>query len=55
MDKSARINELAEKLEELARSMNRARPGSYTSDVLRFYAYEIDAIARSLREVTLEK
>jgi hypothetical protein len=50
----ARINELAQQLEQLVQDMNRARPGSYATDVLRFYACEIGDIAKALRQVTLE-
>jgi hypothetical protein len=46
----ARILELAEQLEQLVQDMNRARPGSYTTDVLRFYACEIDDIAKALKQ-----
>jgi hypothetical protein len=46
----ARINELAQQLEKLVQDMNRARPGSYTTDVLRFYACEIDDIAKALKQ-----
>jgi hypothetical protein len=49
--KLARIGKLAEQLEQLAQDMNRARPGSYATDVLRFYACEIDDIAKALRQV----
>jgi hypothetical protein len=45
----ARIIELAEQLEQLVQDMNRARPGSYATDVLRFYACEIDDIAKALK------
>jgi hypothetical protein len=52
--KLARIDKLAKQLEQLAQDMNRARPGSYATDVLRFYACEIDDIAKALRQqVTL--
>jgi hypothetical protein len=46
----ARVKELAEQLEQLVQDMNRARPGSYATDVLRFYAYEIDDIAKALKQ-----
>jgi hypothetical protein len=46
-----RVNELAQQLEQLVQDMNRARPGSYTTDVLRFYACEIDDIAKALKQV----
>jgi hypothetical protein len=46
----ARINELALQLEQLVQDMNRARPGSYATDVLRFYACEIDDIAKALKQ-----
>jgi hypothetical protein len=48
--KQARLLELAERLEQLVQDMNRARPGSYTTDVLRFYACEIDDIAKALKQ-----
>ncbi|HEX5055420.1 MAG TPA: hypothetical protein VFX02_02875 [Gammaproteobacteria bacterium] len=48
--KPSRILQLTEQLEQLVRDMNRARPGSYTMDVLRFYACEIEEIAKALRE-----
>ena len=50
--KQARILQLLEQLEQLVRDMNRARPGSYATDVLRFYACEIQDIAKALK-VTL--
>jgi hypothetical protein len=48
--KQARPLELAERLEHLVQDMNRARPGSYATDVLRFYACEIDDIAKALKQ-----
>jgi hypothetical protein len=47
---AARILELAKRLEQLVQDMNRARPGSYATDVLRFYACEIDDIAKALKQ-----
>jgi hypothetical protein len=47
--KQARLLQLAEQLEQLVQDMNRARPGSYTTDVLRFYACEIEDIAKALK------
>jgi hypothetical protein len=52
--KQAHILELAERLEQLVQDMNRARPGSYTTDVLRFYACEIDHIAQALKQTASE-
>lgn len=52
--KQARILELAEQLEHLVQDMNRARPGSYATDVLRFYACEIDDIAKALKVTLVE-
>lgn len=52
--KLARVLELAKQLEQLVQDMNRARPGSYATDVLRFYACEIDDIAKALQQVTLD-
>jgi hypothetical protein len=48
--KPSRILQLTEQLEQLAQDMNRARPGSYTTDVLRYYACEIEDIAKALRQ-----
>lgn len=48
--KQTRILQLAERLEQLVQDMNRARPGSYATDVLRFYACEIDDIAKALKQ-----
>lgn len=48
--KQASILQLAERLEQLVQDMNRSRPGSYATDVLRFYACEIDDIAKALKQ-----